>query len=146
MLWSNTNLTNTWQIYNTIYIDALITNQVLPPVNIRTSTRNVFALAQPQQSSHFPHVPPVCGLAQPLKSGQRVLQGKEARAGEFPWQVLLLVPGRGGAAVIAPDWVMTAAHNLESKTADQIKVVSRHVQRGVFGDCRPRPYASSCLK
>ncbi|KAL2084920.1 hypothetical protein ACEWY4_020438 [Coilia grayii] len=66
---------------------------------------------------------PVCGRPRhSFESRKRVLQGETARRGEFPWQVLLNVPGRGGAAVIAPQWIITAAHNLASVNKQQIKL------------------------
>ncbi|XP_030639725.1 complement component 1, r subcomponent [Chanos chanos] len=58
---------------------------------------------------------PVCGNPSGIPgSRQRVLGGKNAPAGTFPWQVLLSVTGRGGAIVIGEQWIMTAANNLVS--------------------------------
>lgn len=87
---------------------------------------HVTAPNSPFYSLVCPSICPVCGRLEKSNEGrQKVLGGEVAGAGAFPWQVLLLVPGRGGAAVIAPKWIMTAAHNLASASKDAIKVVCR---------------------
>lgn len=53
---------------------------------------------------------------------KRVIGGLEARAGQFPWQVSLLVQKYDGiylcgGSVIAPGWVLSAAHCVEDKYA-----------------------------
>ncbi|XP_078283907.1 complement C1s subcomponent-like isoform X2 [Rhinoraja longicauda] len=57
-----------------------------------------------------PHCAPVCGYpSRPLPPQERVLRGREAAAGNFPWQVLF--QGRRGAGALVGDrWVLTAAH------------------------------------
>uniref|UniRef100_A0A8C5PPA3 complement subcomponent C1r n=1 Tax=Leptobrachium leishanense TaxID=445787 RepID=A0A8C5PPA3_9ANUR len=42
----------------------------------------------------------------------RIMGGKAAEIGNFPWQVLLSKNGRSGGAVIGEHWVLTAAHVL----------------------------------
>ncbi|KAL6488935.1 hypothetical protein MHYP_G00026760 [Metynnis hypsauchen] len=67
---------------------------------------------------------PVCGRpGVDLSKRGRVLGGKTAPEGSFPWQVFLMSGGRGGAIVIGDQWLMTAAHNLE-----QVKFAKENVQ------------------
>ena len=42
----------------------------------------------------------------------RVIGGKTATRGSWPWQILMKFGGRAGCGgtLIAPDWVVTAAH------------------------------------
>lgn len=42
----------------------------------------------------------------------RIINGEDAAKGEFPWQAVLLQDGRFscGGAVIARNWIITAAH------------------------------------
>jgi len=51
-----------------------------------------------------------CG--QPEVRGPRVIGGTSARRGVWPWQILLIFRGYGncGGTLIAPQWVVTAAH------------------------------------
>uniref|UniRef100_A0AAR2M554 Vitamin K-dependent protein C n=1 Tax=Pygocentrus nattereri TaxID=42514 RepID=A0AAR2M554_PYGNA len=59
----------------------------------------------------------VCGRPTvDLSKRDRVLGGKTAPAGSFPWQVFLLSGGRGGTSIIGDRWLMTAAHNLENQS------------------------------
>ena len=58
--------------------------------------------------------PQQCGV----KGGSRVVGGMEAAVNEWPWQVALrLVKDKNitcGGALVSPDWVVTAAHCLQS--------------------------------
>ncbi|XP_017270868.3 complement C1r subcomponent [Kryptolebias marmoratus] len=54
---------------------------------------------------------PVCG--QPTKQisdYQRIIGGSDAPKHTIPWQVLINAGSRGGGAVIADQWILTAAH------------------------------------
>ncbi|XP_072536032.1 complement C1r subcomponent-like protein [Salminus brasiliensis] len=65
-------------------------------------------------SQNAPQCVPVCGRPTvDLNMRDRVLGGKAAPAGSFPWQVFLLAGSRSGAIVIGDRWLMTVAHNLE---------------------------------
>uniref|UniRef100_A0A3B1JTB7 complement subcomponent C1r n=1 Tax=Astyanax mexicanus TaxID=7994 RepID=A0A3B1JTB7_ASTMX len=77
------------------------------------------------ENAVIPPCYPVCGRPNVSLSGrERVMGGKAAPAGAFPWQVFLRTNGRGGAIVIGDRWLMTAAHNLEVEnlTKENVKV------------------------
>jgi len=56
-----------------------------------------------------------CGRPQVLSS--RVIAGSTARRGAWPWQILMFFDGQPGCggSLIAPDWVVTAAHCVYGK-------------------------------
>lgn len=62
---------------------------------------------KPQMS---PNYPANCG--RPSVQASRVINGVNAKAGSWPWQVLMLLFGSPmcGGSIIAPNWVVTAAH------------------------------------
>uniref|UniRef100_H3A3I8 complement subcomponent C1r n=1 Tax=Latimeria chalumnae TaxID=7897 RepID=H3A3I8_LATCH len=61
--------------------------------------------------STLPVCLPVCGKPEhPVQEHWRVLSGKQAKKGNFPWQVMLSGGGRAGGALIGSQWIMTAAH------------------------------------
>ncbi|XP_071988529.1 complement C1r-B subcomponent-like [Engystomops pustulosus] len=58
---------------------------------------------------------PVCGQPEnPVTRLTRVINGKEAQNGNFPWQAYLKHPGPAGGVLIGEKWVLTAAHVLKS--------------------------------
>ncbi|XP_039619697.1 complement C1r subcomponent-like [Polypterus senegalus] len=72
---------------------------------------------------NIPDCLPVCGKPQKhIAEHQRILGGRFAPKGTFPWQVFLTLKGRGGAALISDQWIMTAAHNIFSKGSSQSRV------------------------
>lgn len=100
-------------------------------------------------SCHFPNfvknvcicIIKACGeAAQPFPSQQkRIVGGRTASAGLFPWQVLLSVEdayrvpeGRwfSSGALLSPSWVLTAAHVLRSQRRDSsiVPVTPEHVR------------------
>ncbi|NXR06015.1 C1RA protein, partial [Semnornis frantzii] len=61
---------------------------------------------------------PVCGKPDnPVTEVQRILGGRSARRGSFPWQALTGIHGRGGGALLADRWILTAAHTVLPKGA-----------------------------
>jgi len=66
----------------------------------------------------FPPRPPhYGGCGKPDIAGIRVIAGKTAVRGSWPWQILMLYNGQAmcGGTLIAPQWVVTAAHCVYNK-------------------------------
>ncbi|NXR32910.1 C1R protein, partial [Zosterops hypoxanthus] len=64
----------------------------------------------------IPSCLPVCGKpVHPVVEVQRILGGKSARRGNFPWQALTGIHGRGGGALLGNRWILTAAHTIFPK-------------------------------
>uniref|UniRef100_A0A8C5U1N5 complement subcomponent C1r n=1 Tax=Malurus cyaneus samueli TaxID=2593467 RepID=A0A8C5U1N5_9PASS len=53
----------------------------------------------------------------PVVEVQRILGGKSAGRGNFPWQALTGINGRGGGALLGDRWILTAAHTIFPKGA-----------------------------
>ncbi len=62
----------------------------------------------------------------------RIVGGQEADPGEWPWQVALVGKGNDslfnlqfcGGTIIAADWVLTAAHCVDTSTINQLDIVA----------------------
>jgi len=68
---------------------------------------------EPTEEPAPPLPPHIGGCGQPdIKGITRVIGGKTAVRGSWPWQILLQYYGQGmcGGALISPQWVVTAAH------------------------------------
>uniref|UniRef100_A0A674G899 Complement C1r n=1 Tax=Taeniopygia guttata TaxID=59729 RepID=A0A674G899_TAEGU len=64
----------------------------------------------------IPSCLPVCGKpVHPVVEVQRILGGKSAGRGNFPWQALTGINGRGGGALLGDRWILTAAHTIFPK-------------------------------
>ncbi|XP_030071967.1 mannan-binding lectin serine protease 1 isoform X1 [Microcaecilia unicolor] len=83
----------------------------------------------PELGAKLPTCQPVCG--QPIRSlpgiMKRIIGGRNAEPGFFPWQVLIVVEDTsrvpddkwfGSGALLSESWVLTAAHNLRSQRRD----------------------------
>ncbi|XP_036923980.1 complement C1r subcomponent isoform X2 [Sturnira hondurensis] len=69
-----------------------------------------------QEGEKIPRCLPVCGKpVNPVVEKQRIIQGKNAQMGNFPWQALNNIYGRGGGALLGDRWILTAAHTLYPK-------------------------------
>ncbi|KAM3913351.1 complement C1r subcomponent [Leptodactylus fuscus] len=75
---------------------------------------------------------PVCGRPEnPVAGFSRVINGKEADIGNFPWQALLNSNGRAGGVLIHESWVLTAAHVLRKEgSGTDIDIANLHVFLG----------------
>ncbi|NP_001090130.1 uncharacterized protein LOC735208 precursor [Xenopus laevis] len=63
---------------------------------------------------------PVCGKPDnPVTNFGRILHGKKAAPGNFPWQVFISRMGRAGGALIGEHWVLTAAHVLQPENEEK---------------------------
>ncbi|XP_022522270.2 mannan-binding lectin serine protease 1 isoform X2 [Astyanax mexicanus] len=95
---------------------------------------------EPQQLSPTARTQPACGEStRPFPSQQkRIVGGRTAPPGLFPWQVLLTVEDTyrvpevqrfGSGALLSPSWVITAAHVLRSQRRDSsiVPVAAEHV-------------------
>ncbi|KAK7076581.1 Trypsin-like serine protease [Halocaridina rubra] len=70
-----------------------------------------------------------CGVQNPIP--YRPTNFAEAQLGEFPWMVVLLDLGNrylGGGALIAPDWVLTAAHKVHQTQNIKVRLGEHDVR------------------
>jgi complement component 1 r subcomponent len=50
-----------------------------------------------------------------VEQKQRIIGGRQAKPGNFPWQAYTHIYGRGGGALLGDRWILTAAHTLYPK-------------------------------
>ena len=72
---------------------------------------------------------PECGIRKVPQS--RVIGGVDAAKGAWPWQIGMYYGGRFicGGTLIAPNWVLTAAHCVESGSASNYEIVVGDLHR-----------------
>ena len=72
-----------------------------------------------------------CGQGQMMGNGFKIGGGTEANPGDYPWQALIVPINRFrtltcGASLIAPNWLLTAAHCVENATDGVVIFLGRH--------------------
>uniref|UniRef100_A0A8B9Q597 complement subcomponent C1r n=1 Tax=Apteryx owenii TaxID=8824 RepID=A0A8B9Q597_APTOW len=72
----------------------------------------------------------VCGKpVNPVTEVQRILGGRSAKSGSFPWQALTGIHGRGGGALLGDRWILTAAHTIFPKgVAEETNIFLGHTE------------------
>ncbi|XP_057558054.1 complement C1r subcomponent-like protein isoform X1 [Hippopotamus amphibius kiboko] len=71
---------------------------------------------QTQDREEVPHCVPVCGrVIIPIAQNRESLGASRAELGNFPWQALTSIYGRGGGALLGDRWILTAAHTIYPK-------------------------------
>lgn len=65
-----------------------------------------------------------------MEQKQRIIGGKKAELGNFPWQAFTNIHGRGGGALLGDRWILTAAHTLYPKDGQSHDNTSVHVFLG----------------
>uniref|UniRef100_A0A4X2JTE3 complement subcomponent C1r n=1 Tax=Vombatus ursinus TaxID=29139 RepID=A0A4X2JTE3_VOMUR len=79
----------------------------------------------------IPQCLPVCGKpVNPVVENQRIIAGKNADMGNFPWQAFTNIYGRGGGALLGDKWILTAAHTIYPKGSDSLHNTSIDVFLG----------------
>ncbi|KAI0223467.1 Ovochymase-1 [Lamellibrachia satsuma] len=80
-------------------------------------------------------VPDECGLPAITPQFPRIVGGIEAKEHSWPWQISLVLQGAGhncGGSVVHKEWIITAAHCVESYTASQLRVLVGEHNRSVL--------------
>ncbi|XP_043821773.1 complement C1r subcomponent-like protein [Dromiciops gliroides] len=94
-------------------VPAMDNDQPLPGT-FTDSTQHIWK--DRERSGKIPQCLPVCGKpSTPIDQDQRALVVSKAKLGSFPWQALIFIYGRGGGALLADRWILTAAHTIYPK-------------------------------
>ncbi|XP_039073445.1 complement C1r subcomponent-like protein isoform X3 [Hyaena hyaena] len=90
--------------------------QAVPPGML--TCRSQGPQKETQDVDDLPHCEPVCGRPlTPIAQNQEALGSSKAKPGNFPWQALTSIHGRGGGALLGDRWILTAAHTVYPKDA-----------------------------
>ncbi|KAF7489010.1 Chymotrypsin-like elastase family member 3B [Sarcoptes scabiei] len=96
---------------------------------------------------------PSCGKSR-FFSIDRIVNGRTASPGQFPWQVFLRISSKAGDAVCGGSilnsrWILTAAHCISSEqtgdySAESIEVIAGTLSRGGYGDFHKQSRYADC--
>ena len=77
------------------------------------STNLIAQVKSPGSNQELPDVPTT-----------NIIGGTNTNINVIPWQILLEISGQDGCGgtIVAPNWIVTAAHCLEGRTASQLRV------------------------
>ncbi|XP_077615197.1 complement C1r subcomponent-like protein isoform X2 [Crocuta crocuta] len=90
--------------------------QAVPPGML--TCRSQGPQKETQDVDDLPRCEPVCGRPlTPIAQNQEALGSSKAKPGNFPWQALTSIHGRGGGALLGDRWILTAAHTVYPKDA-----------------------------
>ncbi|XP_056139619.1 mannan-binding lectin serine protease 1 [Lampris incognitus] len=132
--------------------------QLHPNINSSYICREMGVWTNSELGSKLPSCLPACGQpSQALPSQQkRIVGGRSAVLGLFPWQVLLSIEDLsrvpeehwfGSGALLSESWVITAAHVLRShrRDASVVPVAPEHVKVYLgLHDVRDKQLATKC--
>lgn len=106
------------------------TGQRKTTVKASTSTTTTLKPTATKPTGRPNTAPPgSCGISS-VASG-RVIAGEDSKQGQWPWQVAMQKYGRFfcGGSLIAPEWVLTAAHCVQQTSESSLKIVAGDLHR-----------------
>nr|XP_008257993.1 complement C1r subcomponent-like protein isoform X1 [Oryctolagus cuniculus] len=88
--------------------------QAVPPGTPACPAQGTWKDGRPKEE--VPQCVPVCGRpVTPIVQDQTSRGSSKAQLGNFPWQALTSIYGRGGGALLGDRWILTAAHTIHPK-------------------------------
>uniref|UniRef100_A0A7M5VC52 ShKT domain-containing protein n=1 Tax=Clytia hemisphaerica TaxID=252671 RepID=A0A7M5VC52_9CNID len=88
----------------------------------------------PKTTYQPPTLNPLDKCQLPDVAVSRIISGRDAKPGQFPWQVAMYVNGHFscGGSILKPDWLITAAHCLQGlQPSHNITFVAGELDRSV---------------